>query len=108
MLGEAIDVAVAPSPPVLLPAPASILAGAVADSPAEPPVTADVEMAEAPLPSVIPDLPIFDHEEGAAIVAEVGERRLVTLAEERPDTSTAVAPDASTIGGPGASVAGRA
>jgi hypothetical protein len=108
MPGEAVDAAAAPSPPVLLPAPASIPVGAVTDSPAESPVTADAKMAEAPLPSVIPDLPIFDHEEGAAYVAEVGERRLVTLAEERPDTSSAVAPDASTAGGPDASVAGRA
>jgi hypothetical protein len=106
--GEVVDATAAPSPPVLLPAPASIPAGAVADSPAEPPVTADVEMAEAPPPLVIPDLPIFDHEEEAAVVVEVGERRLVTLAEERPDTSTAVAPDASTARGPGASVAGNA
>jgi hypothetical protein len=98
--GEAVDTAAAPSPSVLLSAQASIPAGAVADSPVEPPVTADVEMAEAPLPSIIPDLPIFDHEEGAAIVAEVGEQRLVTLAEERPDTSTAVALDASTAGDP--------
>jgi hypothetical protein len=105
--GEAVDAAAAPSPPVLLTAPASIPAGAVADSPAEPPVTADVEMAEVPPPLVIPDLSIFDHEEGAAVVAEVGERRLVTLAEERPDTSTAAAPDASTAGGPGASVVGH-
>jgi hypothetical protein len=65
-------------------------------------------MAEVPPPSVIPDLPIFGHEEGAAVVAEVGERRPVTLAEERPDTSTAAAPDALTTGGPGASFAGRA
>jgi hypothetical protein len=108
MPGEAVDAAAAPSPLVLLPAPASIPVGVVADSPAEPPVTADVEMAEAPLPSVIPDLPIFDHEERAAVVAKVGERRLVTLAEERPDTSTVVAPDASTAGGPGALVVGRA
>jgi hypothetical protein len=107
MLGEAVDAAATPSPPVLLTAPTSIPAGAVADSPVEPLVTAVVEMAEAPLPSVIPDLPIFDHEEGATVVAEVGERRLVTLAEERPDTSTAVAPDASTAGEPSASVAGR-
>jgi hypothetical protein len=106
--GEAVDAAAAPSPPVLLPAPASIPVGAVADLPAEPPVTVDVEMAEVPPPLVISDLPIFDHEEGAAVVAEVGERRLVTLAEERPDTSTVVAPDASTAGGPSASVTGRA
>ena len=106
--GEAVDAVAAPSPPVLLPAPASIPVGAVADLPAEPPVTADAGMAEAPLPLVIPDNPIFDHEEGAVVVAVVGERRLVTLAEERPDTSTAVAPNASTAGGPDASVVGRA
>jgi hypothetical protein len=108
MPGEAVDAVAVPSPPVLLPAPASIPVGAVANSPAEPPVTVDAEMAEAPLPLVIPDLPISDHEEGAAVVAEVGERRLVTLVEKRPDTSTAVAPDASTAGGPDALVMGRA
>jgi hypothetical protein len=105
--GEAVDAAAAPSPPVLLSAPTSIPAGAVADSPAEPPITADVETAEAPPPLVIHDLPIFDHEEGAAVVAEVGERRPVTLAEERPETSTAVVPDAPTAGGPDASAEGR-
>jgi hypothetical protein len=92
----------------LLPAPALIPAGVVADSPAEPPVAADVGMAEAPPPLVIPNLPILDHEERAAVVAEVGERRSVTLAGERPGTSTAVVPDASTAGGPNASVEGRA
>jgi hypothetical protein len=106
--GEAVDAAVAPSPPVLSPAPASIPAGAVADLPAEPPVAADVGMAEAPPPLVIRDLPIFDHEEGAVVVAEVGERRPVTLAEEWPKTSTAVAPDAPTAGGPDASAEGCA
>jgi hypothetical protein len=108
MPGEAVDAAAAPSPPVLLPAPASIPVGVVADSPAEPPVAADVGMAEAPPPLVIPDLPIFDHEEGAAVVAEVSERRPVTLAEERPETSTVVVPDAPTAGGPDASAEGRA
>jgi hypothetical protein len=106
MPGEAIDVAAAPSLPVLLPAPASIPAGAVADSPVEPPVAVDVGMAEAPPPLVIPDLPILDHEERAAVVS--GERRPITLAEQRPDTLTAVVPDASTAGGPDASVEGRA
>jgi hypothetical protein len=105
---EGIDAAAAPSLPVLLLAPASIPAGAVADSPVEPPVAVDVGMAEAPPPLVIPDLPILDHEERAAIVAEVGERRPVTLAEERPGTSTAMVPDASTAGGPDTSVEGRA
>jgi hypothetical protein len=104
MPGEAVDVAAALNPPVLLPAPASIPAGVVA----EPPATTDVETVEVPPPLVIPDLPILDHEEGAAVVAEVGERRPVTLAEERPGTSTAVVPDASTAGGPDASVEGRA
>jgi hypothetical protein len=107
MPGEAVDAAAAPSLPVLLPAPASILAGAVADSPAEPLVAADVGMAEAPPPLVIPDLPILDHEERTTVVAEVGERRPVTLAEGRPGTSTAVVPGASTAGGPDASIEGR-
>jgi hypothetical protein len=97
MSGEAVDVVVASSPPALLPALTLIPAGAVAVSPAEPPVAADVEMAEVPPPPapsvlVIPNHPIFDHEEGAAVVVEVGERRLVTLAEERPDASTAGGP----------------
>jgi hypothetical protein len=107
MLGEAIDTAAASSLLVLLPAPASIPAGTVANSPTEPPVAADVGMAEAPPPLVIPDLPILDHEERATVSVEVGERRPVTLAEERPGTSTAVVPGASTAGGPDASVEGR-
>jgi hypothetical protein len=103
MPGEAIDAATTSSLPALLPAPTSIPAGAVAGSPAEPPIAVDVEMAEVPPPPapsvlVIPDSPIFDHEEGATVVAEVGERRLVTLAEERPDASTAEGPDASAAG----------
>jgi hypothetical protein len=108
MPGEAVDVAAALSLSVLLPALASIPAGAVADSSAGPPVAADVGMAEAPPPLVISDLPILDHEERAAVVAEVGERRPVTSAEERPGTSNVVVPDASTAGGPDASVEGRA
>jgi hypothetical protein len=108
MPGEAVDATAAPSLPVLLPAPASIPAGAVTDSPAEPPIAVDVGMAEAPPPLVILDLPILDHKERAVVVAKVGERRPVTLAEERPGTSTAVVPDASTAGGPDASVEGRA
>jgi hypothetical protein len=106
-LGEAVDAAAALSLPVLLPAPASIPAGTVADSPVEPPVAADVGMAEAPPPLVIPDLPILDHEERATVAAEVGERRPVTVAEERPGTSTAMVPGASTAGGPNASVEGH-
>jgi hypothetical protein len=66
-----------------------------------------IGMAEAPPPLVIPDLPILDHEERAAVVAEVGERRPVTLAEDRPGTSTAVVPYASTAGGLDALVEGH-
>jgi hypothetical protein len=106
--GEVADAAAASSPPDLLSAPASTPAGAITDSPAEPPVAADVGMVEAPPPVVIPDLPVLGHEEGAVVVAEVGDRRLATLAEERPSTSTAVVPDVSAAGGPDALVEGRA
>jgi hypothetical protein len=106
--GEVAVAAAAPSPPDMLPAPASTPAGAVADSPAEPPVAADVGMVEAPPPVVIPGLLVLGHEERAAIVAEVGDWRPVTLAKERPSTSTVVVPDASTTGGPDASIEGRA
>jgi hypothetical protein len=64
MPGEAADTATAPSPPDLLPAPTSTPAGAVADSPAEPPVAANVGMVEAPPPVVIPDLPISSMRRG--------------------------------------------
>jgi hypothetical protein len=101
-------VAVAPSPPDLSSAPASTPAGAVADSPAKPPVAADVGMVEAPPPVVIPDLPVLGHEERTVVVAEVRDRRPATLAEEGPNTSTAVVPDASAAGGPDTSMEGRA
>jgi hypothetical protein len=107
MPGEAADAAVAPSPPDLLSAPASTPAGAVADSPAEPPVAADVGMVEVSPLMVIPDLTVLGHEESAAVVAEAGDRWPATLAEERPSTLTAVVPDASAAGGPNASVDGR-
>jgi hypothetical protein len=55
----------------------------------------------------IPDLPVVGHEERAAVVAKVDDRRPATLAEERPSTSTAAAPDASAAGGPDALVEGR-
>jgi hypothetical protein len=106
--GEAADVAAAPSPPDLLLAPASTPAGAVADSPAELPVAADVGMVAAPPPVVIPDFPVLGHEERMAVVAEVGDRRPATLAVERPSTSTAMVPDASAAGGPDTSVEGHA
>jgi hypothetical protein len=106
--GEAADAAAASSPADLLLVSASTPIGAVADSSEEPPVAADVGMAEAPLPVVPVDLPVLGHEERAAIVAEVGDRRPATLAEERPSTSTAMVPDASAAGGPDALVEGCA
>jgi hypothetical protein len=106
--GEATDAAAASSPADLLSAPASTPAGAVTDSPVESPVAADVGRVEAPPPVVIPDLPVLGHEERAAIVAEVSDRRSAALAEGRPSMSTAAAPDASVAGGPNASVEGRA
>jgi hypothetical protein len=108
MPGEAADAAAAPSPPDLLPAPTSTPTGAVADSPAEPPVTADIGMVEAPPPMVILDLPVLGHEERAAVVAEVDDRRPATLAEGRLITSTAAVPNASAVGGPNALVEGHA
>jgi hypothetical protein len=104
---EAADAAAALSPPNLLPTPSSTPVGAVADSPAKPPVAADVGMVEAPPPVVIPDLLVLGHEERAAVVAEDGDRKPVTLSEERPSTSTAVVPDASAAGGPDASMEGH-
>jgi hypothetical protein len=101
-------VAAAPSPPVVLPAPASTPAKVVADLPVEPPVAADVGMAEAPLLEVVSDLPSLGHKERVVTVAEVGDRRPASLAEGRPSTLTAMVPDASTIGGPDALEEGRA
>jgi hypothetical protein len=100
--------AVAPGPLDLLPAPASTPAGAVADSPAEPPVASDVGMVVVPPLVVVPDLPVLGHEERATAVAEVGDRRPATLAEGRPSTSTAMVFDESTAGGPDALVEGHA
>jgi hypothetical protein len=107
MPGEAADATVVLSPPDMLPAPASTPAGVVADSPAEPPVAADVGMVEAPPPMVIPDLPVLSHEERAAVVAEVGDRRPATLAEGKPSTSIAAVPDVSATEGPDALVERR-
>jgi hypothetical protein len=105
---ENADAAVAPSPPDLLLAPASTPAGAIADSPAEPPVASDVGTVEVPPLVVIPDLPIPGHEERATAVAEVGDWRPTTLAKGRPSTSTTMVFDASTAVGPDALVEGRA
>jgi hypothetical protein len=105
---ETANAAMAPSPPDLLLAPASTPAGAVADSPAEPPVAFDVGIVEEPLLVAVPDLPVLGHEERATAVAEVGDRRPTTLAEGRPSTSMAMVFDASTAGGPDALVEGRA
>jgi hypothetical protein len=62
--GEAADAAATLGPADLLLVPASTPAGVIADSPVEPPVTADVGTVEAPPPMVIPDLSILDQEEG--------------------------------------------
>jgi hypothetical protein len=72
--GETADAVVAPSPPDLLPAPASAPDGAIADSPAGPPVAPDVGMVEVPPLVVVSDLPALGHEERATVVAEVGDR----------------------------------
>jgi hypothetical protein len=106
--GEAVDVAAATSLPVVLAAPAPPPAQAIADLPVQPPVAADVGMAEVPLLEVVPDLPSLGHKERAAAVAEVGDRRPASLAEGRPSTSTAMVPDASTAGGPDALEEGHA
>jgi hypothetical protein len=108
MPGETANTTAVPSLPDMLSAPASTPAGAVPGSPVEPPVAADVRMVEAPPPVVILDLPVLGHEERAAVVAEVGERRPATLAKGGPSTSTAAVPDASATGGPDALVEGRA
>jgi hypothetical protein len=98
---------VAPGPADLLLVSTLTPAGVVADSPMERPIAANVGTVEAPLPVVIPDLSVLGQEEGATVVAEVGDRRLAALAEEGPSTSTAVVPDASAAGGPDALAEGR-
>jgi hypothetical protein len=96
---EIANAVVALSPPDLLSPRAATPAGAVADSPAEPPVAPDVGMAEAPLLEVAPNLPSLGHKERAATVAEVGDRGPASLAERRPSTSTTMVPEALTAGG---------
>jgi hypothetical protein len=103
MLGEVVVAAAASSLPSSSPTPTSIPTGAAAGAPTEPPAAADVKMAEvppplAPLILVVPDSPVFDHGEGAAVVAEVGEQRHVALTEERPNASAAEGPDALVAG----------
>jgi hypothetical protein len=73
--GEAAGVAAALSPPDALPTLAPASAEAVAILPMEPPVAADAGMAEVPLLDVVPDLPSLVHKEGAAVVAEVDDRK---------------------------------
>jgi hypothetical protein len=53
---ETADAVMAPSLPDLLLAPMSTPAGAIADSPAEPPVASDVGMIEVPPLVVVPDV----------------------------------------------------
>jgi hypothetical protein len=96
--GEATGVAVALSPPDVLPAPAPASAEDVAILPVEPPVVADAGMAKVLLLEVVSDLPSLGHKEGATAVAEVGDRKPASLAEGVPDASTAGGPDASEEG----------
>jgi hypothetical protein len=77
---ETAGVVAALSPPDVLPVPAPASAEVVVVLPVEPPVTADAEMAEAPL-------------------LEVGDRKPASLAEEVPDALTAGGPDALEEGG---------
>jgi hypothetical protein len=105
---ETADAAVAPSPPDLLLVPVSTPAGAIADSPAEPPIAPGVGMVEEPPLVVVPDLSNLGHKEREAAVTEVGDRGPASLAEGRPSTSIARVPDTSTAGGPDASEEGRA
>jgi hypothetical protein len=93
-------VAAAPSPSDVLPAPAPAPAESVAVLPVEPPVATDAGIAEVPLLEVVSDLPSLGHEERAATVTEVGDRKPASLAEGRPSTSPAMVPDASTAGVP--------
>jgi hypothetical protein len=108
VLGEAAGVAAAPSPPDVLPAPAPAPVEAVAVLPVEPPIAADARMAEVPLLEVVSDLPSLGHKERVAAVAEVGDRKLASLAEGRPSMSSTMVPDVSTTGGPDALEEGRA
>jgi hypothetical protein len=108
MPGEAADAAAASSPADLLPVPASTSVGAVANSPVEPFVAADVGMAQAPPPVVVPDLPVLGHEERVVVIAEVGDRRPASLAEERPNTSIVAVAEVLAAGGPDALVEERA
>jgi hypothetical protein len=69
VLEEVVVTAAASSPPSSSPTPTSIPAGATTGAPMEPPVAADVEVAEVPPPLassvlVIPDSPVLDHGEG--------------------------------------------
>jgi hypothetical protein len=100
-------VAAASSPPDVLPAPAPAPAEAIAVLPVEPPVAVDAGMAEVSLLEVVSNLPSLGHKEWAAAIAEVDDRRLASLAEGRPSTSSAMVPDASTARGPGALEEGR-
>ena len=77
---ETTGAAAASSPPDVLPALAPASVEAVAILAVEPPVAADAEMVEAPLP-------------------EAGDREPVPLAEEVPDAPTAGGADASEEGG---------
>jgi hypothetical protein len=100
-------VAVAPSPPVVLPAPAPASAEVVAVLPMEPPIATDAGMAEVPLLEVVFNPPSLGHKERATAVAEVGDREPASLAEGRPSMPPAMVPHASTAGDPDALEEGR-
>jgi hypothetical protein len=86
MPGETAGVAAALSPPVGLPASAPTSTEAIVVLPVEPPVAADVGMAEVPLLEVVSDLPSLGHKERATAVAEVSDRKPASLAEGKPNT----------------------
>jgi hypothetical protein len=90
----AASVVAALSSPDALPAPATASTEVVAVLPVETPVAADAGMAEVPPLEVVSDLPSLGHKEGAAVVAEVGDRKPTSLAEVVPDASTAGGPNA--------------
>jgi hypothetical protein len=107
MPGEAADATMVPSPPDASPVPASTPAAVVADLPAEPSIAPDIGMVGVSPLAVVPDPPpVLGPEEGADVVADVGDRKPATLAEGKP--SAAMVPDVLTAGEPDALAEERA
>jgi hypothetical protein len=102
MSGEATDATAAPSPPDASSVSASTPAAVVADLPTEPSIAPNVGMVGASPLTVVPDPPppVPGPEEGADVVAKVGDRKPATLAEGEPSASTAMVPDVLTAGEP--------